>query len=241
MVTLSTTDNITWNAAVSGMTTGGTVVAAIAAGTVQDGEGNPNTASTSTDNTVTWTPLVAVPNVAGQTQANASSTLTGAGFILGQITQQCSASVAAGLVISQNPAANAQAAWGSAVTLVVSTGPCAEGEGEPPAPPTEAELRAQLTAAFDTMDSNGDDTVSFAEAQAALPGLTQAVFNAVNTSGDGQITRAEAGLDEPGANGCAGCSGGKRALFDQMKDSLNGLFLGGLSLMVLLASAKHRP
>ena len=49
-----TGDGPVYNIAISGMTTAGTVTASIAAGTVTDGAGNPNTASTSTDNTVTW-------------------------------------------------------------------------------------------------------------------------------------------------------------------------------------------
>src|SRR6266545_355167 len=44
----------TYNVAVSGMTTGGTVIASIGAGLVHDAAGNANTASTSTDNTVTF-------------------------------------------------------------------------------------------------------------------------------------------------------------------------------------------
>src|SRR5439155_13323889 len=45
----------TYNVAVSGMTTDGTVLASIAAGVAQDAAGNLNTASTSTDNSVTFT------------------------------------------------------------------------------------------------------------------------------------------------------------------------------------------
>jgi hypothetical protein len=44
----------TYTVAVSGMTTSGTVIATIAAGMAQDAAGNLNTASTSTDNTVTF-------------------------------------------------------------------------------------------------------------------------------------------------------------------------------------------
>jgi Bacterial Ig-like domain (group 2)/Glucodextranase, domain B/Bacterial Ig-like domain len=44
----------TYNVAVSGMTSGGTVIASIAAGMAQDAAGNLNTVSTSTDNTVTY-------------------------------------------------------------------------------------------------------------------------------------------------------------------------------------------
>ncbi len=53
VVAPSTTDNITWNVAVSGMTDG-TVVADIEAGVCTDPLGNPNAASSSTDHTVTY-------------------------------------------------------------------------------------------------------------------------------------------------------------------------------------------
>ncbi len=169
---------------------------------------------------------VAVPNVAGLTQAAAGAALTGASLAAGTVTQQCSNTVAAGLVISQQPAAGQQVQPGSVVAMTVSTGPCAsEGEGEPETP-TEEDLRGQLTAAFNAIDTNGDGQVSYAEAAAVLPGLPQAVFNLVDTNGDGQISLAEAGLDE---GGCKGCNGGKSAL------GLGNLFLGGLSLMTLLA------
>ncbi|WP_374689745.1 Ig-like domain-containing protein, partial [Promineifilum sp.] len=45
----------TYNVAVSGMTSSGTVIASVAANVAQDAAGNGNTASTSTDNTVTYT------------------------------------------------------------------------------------------------------------------------------------------------------------------------------------------
>src|SRR5204863_4928430 len=47
----------TYTVAVSGMTTSGTVIATIAAGMATDAAGNLNTASTSTDNSVTFTPV----------------------------------------------------------------------------------------------------------------------------------------------------------------------------------------
>ena len=45
----------TYTVSVTGMTTGGTVVASIGAGAADDAAGNPSEASTSTDNSVTWT------------------------------------------------------------------------------------------------------------------------------------------------------------------------------------------
>ena len=65
---------------------------------------------------------VSVPNVVGQTQAAATSAITGAGLVVGTVTQQSSATVAAGLVISESPVAGTSVAAKSAVNLVVSSG-----------------------------------------------------------------------------------------------------------------------
>src|SRR5438552_436015 len=51
----------TYNVAVSGMTTSGTVIASIPAGVARDAAGNANTASTSTDNSVSFTPADTTP------------------------------------------------------------------------------------------------------------------------------------------------------------------------------------
>ena len=69
---------------------------------------------------------VSVPNVVGQTQAAAQTALTGVGLTVGTVTTASSATVPAGRVISQNPAAGTGVAAGSAVALVVSSGPQAE-------------------------------------------------------------------------------------------------------------------
>jgi uncharacterized repeat protein (TIGR02543 family) len=66
----------TYNVAVSGMTGSGTVMVTIAAGVATDAAGNPNVASTSTDNTVTWdvnSPTVIINQAAGQTDPTATS------------------------------------------------------------------------------------------------------------------------------------------------------------------------
>src|ERR1700677_3567306 len=65
---------------------------------------------------------VNVPNVVGDTQAAATTAITGAGLTVGTVTQQSSSSVASGDVITETPAAATSVAKGSAVTLVVSTG-----------------------------------------------------------------------------------------------------------------------
>jgi MYXO-CTERM domain-containing protein len=66
---------------------------------------------------------VATPNVVNQTEAAATAALTGAGLAVGTVTRESSATVPSGSVISQSPASGANVASGSAVALVVSTGP----------------------------------------------------------------------------------------------------------------------
>ena len=66
---------------------------------------------------------VTVPNVVGQTQANAQTAITAATLTIGTVTQAISATVPSGSVISQNPAAGTSVLPGSAVGLIVSTGP----------------------------------------------------------------------------------------------------------------------
>jgi hypothetical protein len=63
-----------------------------------------------------------VPNVVGLTQSAATTAITTAGLVLGTVTQQSSAMVPAGNVISQSPAGGTGVAAGSAVSLVVSSG-----------------------------------------------------------------------------------------------------------------------
>jgi N-acetylneuraminic acid mutarotase len=71
---------------------------------------------------------VAVPNVVGDTEASASTAIIGAGLVVGTTTQQSSSTVASGSVIGENPAAGTDVASGSAIALIVSSGP-ASGTG----------------------------------------------------------------------------------------------------------------
>ncbi|SPE28736.1 exported hypothetical protein [Candidatus Sulfotelmatomonas gaucii] len=66
--------------------------------------------------------MVAVPNIVDQTQSDATTAITGAGLIVGNVTSQSSSIVPAGSVISENPAAGTQTTVGSSVSLVLSTG-----------------------------------------------------------------------------------------------------------------------
>ena len=67
--------------------------------------------------------VVAVPNVVGQTQAAASTAITSAGLVLGTVTTQSSSTVPSGSVISESPIAGTPVNAGSAINLVVSSGP----------------------------------------------------------------------------------------------------------------------
>jgi VWFA-related protein len=108
--------------------------ATIAAGSVisQSPAAGSSLATGSAVSLVVSTGPVAVPNVVNQTQAAATTTLTGAGLAVGAVSQASSATVPSGSVISQNPAAGTSVAAGSAVALVVSTGPSTP----PPQPPS---------------------------------------------------------------------------------------------------------
>jgi hypothetical protein len=102
----------------------------------------PDSASSSTYNSasgtasVTVTALASVPNVVGLTQAAASSAITGAGLTVGTVTTASSSTVPSGSVISQSPIAGSSVAAGSAVNLVVSTGPAPSGFGVSASPST---------------------------------------------------------------------------------------------------------
>ncbi len=66
---------------------------------------------------------VAVPNVVGQTQSAAATALSNANLTSGTGSSAFSSTVPSGSVISQSPVAGTQVATGSAVNLLVSSGP----------------------------------------------------------------------------------------------------------------------
>jgi beta-lactam-binding protein with PASTA domain len=99
----------------------------VAAGKVisQDGTSENSLAEGSPVNLVisSGPQMVAVPNVEGLTQDAATAALTAAKLKVGTNTQQTSNTVAAGKVISQDPASGSSLAEGSLVNLVISSGP----------------------------------------------------------------------------------------------------------------------
>jgi subtilase family serine protease len=87
------------------------------------GTGGSLTPTTQVTLTVTAAVQVSTPNVVGDTQAAATTAITAAGLVLGTVTTASSPTVASGDVISENPIAGTSVNTGSAVNLVVSTGP----------------------------------------------------------------------------------------------------------------------
>ena len=69
----------------------------------------------------TFSSPVVVPGVVGLTQTAATTAITGAGLVLGTVTQQLS-NIPVGSVVSESPAVGTSVAPGSAVNLVVSSG-----------------------------------------------------------------------------------------------------------------------
>src|SRR5207247_9704245 len=66
---------------------------------------------------------IAVPNVVGRTQSDASNAILAAGLTVGATTTASSTSVPSGSVIRQNPVANTLVAPTTPVALVISSGP----------------------------------------------------------------------------------------------------------------------
>ncbi|MEI7890266.1 MAG: PASTA domain-containing protein [Actinomycetes bacterium] len=73
--------------------------------------------------TVAGPPPVPAPALGGLDKDKAAATLAASGLKLGVVTESFDASVSAGMVASQTPAAGADAPKGSSVALVISKGP----------------------------------------------------------------------------------------------------------------------
>jgi outer membrane lipase/esterase len=100
----------------------------IPAGALQTNFGASQTGASAT---LTVQAAVTVPNLIGLSQAAAATALQGANLVLGTVTK-APASTPINTVGSQTPAAKASVAAGSAVNIVISTGP--GGAGNPNSP-----------------------------------------------------------------------------------------------------------
>ena len=113
----------------------------------------------------------------------------------------------------------------------VSEGEVAEGEGAPSEGEEDAhlaEIQTSLLMQFDSLDTNGDGVLNYAEAQDRIGDLSQGEFDALDVNHDGGLSIEELGGSEPTPTGCT-VSIGKKGL----KDYLGDLLLFGLSLAAL--------
>ncbi len=139
-------------------------------------------------------PQVAVPNVVGQTQAAATTAITSVGLVLGTVTTQSSSAVAAGIVISESPAAGTEVNVNSAVSLVVSSGPAQVAVpnvvGQPQAAATAAITSASLVLGTVTTQSSKTVPQGSVISQSPPAGTHVNVGTAVNlavSSGQSQV------------------------------------------------------
>ena len=138
--------------------------------------------------------IVTVPNVEGLTDA-ATTAIAGAKLTVGTVTQQSSNTVAAGNVISQDPASGSSAAQGSPVSLVISSGPqmvaVPNVEGLTQAAATAAITGAKLTVGAVTQQTSDTAAIGKVISQDPASGSSAAQgspMNLVISSGPQMVT-----------------------------------------------------
>ncbi len=119
--------------------------------------------------------MVTVPDVTGMTQAGAQAAIVAAALAAGSVTQEYSATVAAGNVIGQSPAAGTVVVHGTAVDLVVSLGP-------PPVPVPDVFGKPQ-SSAQSLLASTGltTGTITTGYSETVIPGNVMAQSPAAGT------------------------------------------------------------
>jgi hypothetical protein len=161
--------------------------------TVEDSDSNDTTIST-VDITVIDA-MVSVPNVVGLSQSSAELAISSSDLVVGTVSNAYSDSVAAGLIISQNPTGGSSAVIGSAVDLVVSL-------GQPTVPDVvglaQAAAESAITAAgltVGTVTSAYSDTVAAGSVISSTP--VGATTVAVGSAVDIEISQSKALELEP--------------------------------------------
>jgi beta-lactam-binding protein with PASTA domain/regulation of enolase protein 1 (concanavalin A-like superfamily) len=140
---------------------------------------------------------IAVPGVTGQPQAAASSAIVGAGLTVGTVTTASNPTIAIGSVVSQNPSAGTSVPAGTAVALVVSSGPV------PPAAMPSPWLTGNVGAVGPSGSASVDlptGTFSVTGAGADIWGTADAFRYVYQTlTGDGQIVTRVASVQNTNA------------------------------------------
>ncbi|MBW8801493.1 MAG: Ig-like domain repeat protein, partial [Streptomyces sp.] len=146
---------------VSGMTTDGTVIATIPAGVVQDGSANTNTASTSTDNVVTWQQKI--PSTTGVA-------LTPTASVYGQtVTATATVGVTSGTADGAVQFAVDGTDVGTPVTVIAGTAlsPALTGSGGIPLPVGSRHVTATFAPTDPTTYAGSTNSADIVVAQAA--------------------------------------------------------------------------
>lgn len=134
LIKVATGGPTTWNVAVAGMTSCGTVIATIPAGVCTNSLTQPNLASTSTDNTVTYTPVLPNPAVtinqaAAQADPTSSSPINFTvlfdqpvtGFATGDVSLSGTAGATTGIVTGNGTTYNVAVSGMTASGTVIAT------------------------------------------------------------------------------------------------------------------------
>jgi serine/threonine protein kinase/beta-lactam-binding protein with PASTA domain len=118
---------------------------------------------------------VALPNLAGMTEAEAATALATAKLTLGTITQAASPNVEAGKVISTDPVFNSQVAEGTVVNLIISNGkvnvPDVRNLSISEARNIMSSVEVGFTVSITTKDVCSGTTGTIVTDQSILPGL----------------------------------------------------------------------
>lgn len=135
---------------------------------------------------------VTVPDVVGDTQANATAALEGAGFVV-SVQEQYSNSVAVGLVIGQQPSGGAEVPAGSVVVIVVSLGdePVSENKG--------AGRRKRRKRYLVEIDGQDFEVSSLGEAEALLDRAKEVAAKAIEKASQAptRIAPGRPGISRP--------------------------------------------
>ncbi|MHC4335786.1 MAG: PASTA domain-containing protein, partial [Planctomycetota bacterium] len=124
-----------------------------------------------------------VPNVVGETEANATSAIIDASLVIGDLAYEFSDIVAAGLVISQNPLGGTTVSVGSSVEFVVSLGRSTTVPSVVDMPQADANftiIAAELAVGSIVLEYSDTVPAGFVISQDPLDGVVVAVGSFVN-------------------------------------------------------------
>ena len=154
--------------------------------TVTDDDGASDTDSVS----ITVVHMVTTPDVVGMSQANAEAAIVAENLAVGTVNTANSETIPLGNVISQNPSAGSSVVQGSAVDLVVSSGPA--GSQLPPdpadvAPELDPTVAAQMVSAVSFLYTGSDPIQTGVASDTIKPDRVAVIRGKVMTRDDNPL------------------------------------------------------